>query len=274
MKKLQKLLEIASEQMQKDFEKASIEGEGTPQEIADRNEGYVAAFLKKYFPFPYRVVKGIIIDSYGNRSNSIDCLILNPAHPHTIDSNNDKASVIFADGVDYAIEVKSKLNSENEISRALEQIRSVKKLRRVRTGILFRDNLNEKQRECIHTIPVCLFVNETYASVEHLLKVISTYYIENKVDILEQFDLIVLNNRALVYNMRPDTYINESSGRMLAYSECKKETLGLFLFELCQIPHSEPEIGENIMKIYLHGIRPNTIQHFDYIDKRLIDAGV
>ena len=45
------------------FEKASIEGEGTPQEVADRREEVVKRFLEKYFPFPYRVVKGNIINN-------------------------------------------------------------------------------------------------------------------------------------------------------------------------------------------------------------------
>ena len=106
------------------------------------------------------------------------------------------------------------------------------------------------------------------------MEVISEYYIDNKVDILEQVDLIVINNRALIYNMRPGTYVNESVGRILAYSECYDKALGLFLFELSQIPHSEPEIGENIMKIYLQGIRPDKIQHFEYIDKALRESCV
>ena len=156
------------------------------------------------------------------------------------------------------------INEKGEIARALKQIQSVKKLRRVRNGVLNPYNLDEIQLECSKTIPSFIFANETYASIEKLLEVISEYYIDNKVDILEQVDLIVINNRALIYNMRPGTYVNESAGRILAYSECYDKALGLFLFELSLIPHSEPEIGENIMKIYLQGIRPDKIQHFEY----------
>lgn len=106
MNKLSELLKVEAKEIAASFEKASIEGEGTPQEVSDRREEVVKGFLMKYFPFPYRVVKGNIIDSFGNRSNSIDCIVLNPSHPHTVDPLNGKASIIFADGVDFAIEVK------------------------------------------------------------------------------------------------------------------------------------------------------------------------
>ncbi|MFM2291775.1 MAG: hypothetical protein RIS29_1588 [Bacteroidota bacterium] len=89
--KLLKLLEFESKEIQLSFEKASIEGEGTPQEVADRREiALVKAFVEKYFPFPFRITKGNIIDSNDNRSNSIDCIILNPSHPYTIDPKNEK----------------------------------------------------------------------------------------------------------------------------------------------------------------------------------------
>ena len=47
-------------------------------------------------------------------------------NPYTIDSKNKKASVIFTDGVDYAIEIKGNLTDKDEIERALKQIESVK----------------------------------------------------------------------------------------------------------------------------------------------------
>ncbi len=74
--------------------------------MSDWREETVKSFLEKYFPFPHRIVKGNIIDTFGRRSDSIDCIVLSPAHPYTIDNISKKASVIFADGVDYAIEVK------------------------------------------------------------------------------------------------------------------------------------------------------------------------
>ena len=42
--KLLDLLEIESNELDTAFKKASIEGEGTPQEIADRREDYFTSF--------------------------------------------------------------------------------------------------------------------------------------------------------------------------------------------------------------------------------------
>ena len=78
--KLLEIIKLESKEIASSFEKSKKEGEGTPQEVADRNESYVCDFMRKYFPFPYKIVKGNVIDSFGGRSNSLDCLILNPSH--------------------------------------------------------------------------------------------------------------------------------------------------------------------------------------------------
>ena len=83
MNNLIKLLNSESDEINHLFEKAQIEGEGTPQEVSDRRENALTNFLKKFFPFPYRIAKGNIRDSFGKHSMSIDCIVLNPNHPYT-----------------------------------------------------------------------------------------------------------------------------------------------------------------------------------------------
>ena len=63
MSKLLEILKIESQEIATSFAKASIEGEGTPQEVSDRREDIIHNFLEKFFPFPFRIVKGNIIDS-------------------------------------------------------------------------------------------------------------------------------------------------------------------------------------------------------------------
>ena len=53
--KLLRILDIESEKLSTAFRMASLEGKGTPQEVADRRENAFVAFLKKYFPFPTTV---------------------------------------------------------------------------------------------------------------------------------------------------------------------------------------------------------------------------
>ena len=144
MSNLLDLLEIESKELAVSFEKASVEGQGTPQEVSDRREIAVKKLLEKYFPFPFRIAKGNISDSHGNRSASIDCIVLNPDHPHTV-SDEEKFSAILADGVDFAIEVKPDLTKVDEINRALNQLKTVKSLTRVKDGRFFEGSCGARR---------------------------------------------------------------------------------------------------------------------------------
>lgn len=64
-----------------EFELASQQGEGTPQEVSDFREHAVQGFISRFLPQSHVVSKGKVTDLEGNQSDSIDCLILNPAHP-------------------------------------------------------------------------------------------------------------------------------------------------------------------------------------------------
>jgi hypothetical protein len=271
--KLIELLKMEAEEIQTSFRKASIEGEGTPQEVADRREAvFVKSFLEKYFPFPYRVVKGNIVDSYENRSNSIDCIILSPSHPYTIDSKNDRASIIFADGVDFAIEVKPNLADKKEIARALDQIRSVKKLRRKRSAIIFKDNYNEEQIENSYKIPTFIFSDKSYSDIRLLISTIVSHYIFYQVPVSEQFDFIVINNRAMIFNSRKNSYCYSKDLEGIYISETKENTLAVFLLWLNKIMRSEPEISPNILKIYLtDDLFQCNLNHFPDLNQVLND---
>ena len=279
--KLLQLLEIEAEKLANEYKQASIEGQGTSQEVADRREGYFIGFLQKYFPFPYRIVKGNIIDSYGNSSASIDCIVLSPSHPYTVDSKNDKASVIFADGVDFAIEIKPDLSNETEIIRGLMQIQSVKKLKRVRDGLLFKQKYTEKQKEVAKIIPSFIVADKTYKDIKLLLEKIVNYYVENKVPQIEQFDFILINNRAVIMNSRPEwyEYSSDNNGennhrRLMAFWEGGSKSLAWFLFEMNKFARSEPQLSENVMSIYLKDALPATIKTFKDLNFLLIKAGV
>ncbi|SCX89177.1 hypothetical protein SAMN05660668_00671 [Pseudobutyrivibrio sp. AR14] len=271
---LQDILNMESKEISLSFEKTRLEGKGTPQEVADRSEGYVRDFFRKYFPFPNRIVKGNIVDTRGIRSNSIDCIILNPSHPYTVDSKNNSASIILADGVDFAIEVKSKLKSKSEIERTLEQIRSVKKLRRLRNGIIFPNRVKAEEIECANTIPAIIFVDETYKNLLSLISKIADYYIQNKVPYIEQFDLLLVNNRVLIYNYRPDMYISWSDERAIVFYEGGEKCLASMLLYMNRMPRCIPEISVNIMSLYLKDANPKQLTGFKDVNKKLQEANV
>lgn len=252
--KLLELLKLEAQEIKLSFEKAKVEGAGTPQEVADRREcAVVNTFLSKYFPFPFKVVKGNIIDSYGNRSNSIDCIIINPSHPYTVDPKNEKASIIFADGVDVAIEVKPNLANEVELYRALIQVQSVKKLRRKRSGVLEFQTTPEKMETSYH-IPTYIFAEKTYSDVRTLIEKIVNFYIENRVPLLEQFDYIVVNGKLILFNCYINGYAQFDNNYGILYSETAENTLAAFLLWLNRNPRSTMEMGKNVLSFYLDDV--------------------
>lgn len=246
-----KLLELEYNDLKIGLAKASIEGKGTPQEIADRKEELFHALFEKYFPFPFTITKGNIIDSFNNRSASIDCIILDPSHPHTIDQKNKKASIIFADGVDYAIEIKGKLSDKEEINRALNQIKTVKSLTRVRNGVIFPKD----QNEYTYKIPTIIYAEKTYNNIEILIENILEYYKENKIKRLFQFDIIIAGDYTIINSC--DGLISCNNSRGFFWEKTGERTLAVLFFLMANMPLVQPIMNENIYNIYLKNIISN-----------------
>ena len=251
MSDLLDLLEYESKEIELLFNKASIEGKGTPQEVADRRETVVKKFLEKYFPFPFRIAKGNIIDSHNHRSASIDCLVLNPNHPYTV-SDDEKYSVILADGVDFAIEVKPDLSNVNEIERSLHQIKTVKQLTRVNNGTILQKKLTAEEQLTSRKIQSFIFSHKTYVNIRTLIEKIVIYYETNKIPRIEQFDCIIINGKGLLFNSKKDSYFNLSTTEEgLFYAEYEHKTIMTFLFWLNKLVLSSPKISESVLIHYL-----------------------
>ena len=243
------LLEFESKEISHFFKKASVEGKGTPQEVSDRREAAVTIFLRKFFPFPYQIAKGNVIDSFGLRSASIDCLLLNPAHPHTI-GGESKYSMIFADGVDVAIEVKPNLNSETEIVRGLAQLRSVKQLRRVESSVWGEEVGLTAPSQSMYRIPAMLFSTETYTEIRLLIEKIVSYYETHAIPRIEQFDMIVINERCCIFNFYKGSYFNNGI-EGIAYIENGVKSLSTFLYCLNTLPRSEIQLRSSVISHYI-----------------------
>ncbi|WP_422090829.1 DUF6602 domain-containing protein [Tenacibaculum ovolyticum] len=270
MNNLLKLLKLESEEINTLFEKASIEGEGTPQEISDRRESSLTEFLKKYFPFPYRIAKGNIRDSYGQSSMSIDCILLNPSHPFTT-SDEVRYSVILADGVDVAIELKPKLNSDTEIERSLKQITSVKRLKRQKNGLISLFNKHtEKYKQNCFRIPSVVFATETYSNEKLLLEKILEFYEKESIPRELQLDFIVVNRKFIVLNMRKDSYLhNEKLPEGLVIIEYGDFTLAAFLLLLNKLPQSEARMDSTVLEHYLSDLKGD-VRTYPDLNERII----
>ena len=250
------------------FEKASIEGKGTPQEVSDRREAALINFVKKYFPFPFRVTKGNIVDSYGKRSASIDCIVLNPSHPYTT-ADDSKYSIILADAVDCAIELKPDLNSQIEIERGLKQIKTVKELKRIRHGLLRTKGESPEYIESCKQVPCFIFSNKAYESERQLLETIVSYYEREKIKKELQFDFIFVNNRFFIVNSKKYGYFNlkgEAEGLYIVHTN--ELTVAAFLFYLNVLPKSEPRLAPSFLESYLN-LKSDMIWSYEYLNIRL-----
>jgi hypothetical protein len=260
------LIKIEADEINHFFARASKEGRGTSQEISDRRENALKAFLQRYFPYPFRVAKGNIIDSYGLRSNSIDCIILNPIHPFTV-TTNDMFSIILVDGVDIAIELKPNLSSKKEIFRSLDQIRSVKKLRRVNSCYMDLEHVLRKRSEIEiengKQIPSVIFSTKTYTDIMYLIKNIGSYYIEKQIPRREQFDLIIINKRGILFNSKKDHYVSLKNYTGLFFIEFEEETLIQSLFWLNKFPKAEMQMSSPIVGHYIDTINAQRKMYWD-----------
>jgi len=198
-----RLLEILKHeglQIQNEFNLASEQGDGTPQEIADFRENVIHSFIARCYSRSHIVTKGKITDLNGLQSNSIDCLVLNPAHPNLIDSKG-KFRIIFADGCDAAIEVKPNIARIDELHRALNQCITVKKTKRSNTSMMLTANKPDYIVEHSLYIPFYVFSVKAF-EINKLHSEIIDFYRQHQTPIEEQVDGICINGVGILKNVK------------------------------------------------------------------------
>ena len=250
MNELKEILRLDREELVQAFRKASVAGTGTPEHVADDRETALREVLGRYFPYPYHVVKGNISDSNGNRSASIDAIVVNPVHPHTMLPGRSPF-FLAAEGVDYAIELKPDLGNAAEIERALGQIRTVKKLRRATDGLLLgRKRLSAPLRELALRIPCVLFAERTYSDIQHLIERVVSYYKTNGVPTSQQVDMICIADGRLVMNSSENTHFHLNVDG-LVLRDFGEDVLYYFLYFLLRMPQSTPRLKRDVLSHYI-----------------------
>jgi hypothetical protein len=200
---LSQLLEILKAEGRaiiEEFNLASKQGEGTPQEVADFRENAVQSFIARFYPQSFVVSKGKITDLDGVQSDSIDCLLLNPAHPHLVDSKG-KFRLIFADGCDAVIEVKPNLARTDELHRGLGQCITVKNVRRSKTAILLSKNKPNYIIEHSLYVPFFLFAMKAFNPTKLYLE-IAEFYRNRNTPPEHQIDGVCISNLGILKNIK------------------------------------------------------------------------
>lgn len=269
MKLLLEHMSWAGEELDRKFVEASALGLGTPQEVAEWRENALRDVLGRYFPFPHRLTKGKIFDANGLASASIDCVLLNPEHPFTTDRHG-KYSFLLADGVDCAIELKPNLATSDELSRALTQARSVKRLLRHKAGVLrIRKSEEEYQarKEQALRITFAIFTSKIN-NLEEFVGRVEAYHREHVVQPSEQFDIVVVNGVGLLTNKKisfsnptlPEEALPGSSG--FVWEEFGTATLAAFILRINSLDLAIPRIAEPVVARYLRDLAPNQVRVF------------
>lgn len=252
MNDLYSLLREDALQISSEFRKASIQGRGTSQEIAEFRENAVQAFLARYFPFPHRIAKGKVRDSFGSIAASIDCIVCAPNHPYTV-SARDKFSLLLAEGVDSVIEVKPNIADKAELFRALEQGLSVKKLRRATTSIIHD---HSPMAEWAKRVPFGVFSMQCKASPIETGFEILEFYSSRGIDPLDQADFIVVNDICVFSNfvdksLNPWSMPEYPNQVGWFYEGWGKDSLAGFLLRLHRVAHAGIKLQEDVLPRYL-----------------------
>lgn len=264
MNDLYALLREDASQIASEFRKASIQGRGTSQEIAEFRENSVQAFLARYFPFPHRIAKGKVRDSFGNIAASIDCVICAPSHPYTV-SARDKFSLLLAEGVDAVVEVKPDIADRAELHRALEQGLSVKALRRATTSLL---HAHHPMSEWAERVPFGVFSMRCKAApIETGFEVLE-FYADRGIPPIDQADFIVVND-VCVFSNYVDRSLNmwkmpdfpNQTGWF--YEGWRQDSLAGFLLRLHQVAHAGVKVQEDVLPRYL---KPHPDARFKVVD--------
>jgi hypothetical protein len=200
MDRLIEILKAEGRLIAEEFKLASEQGEGTPQEVADFREHAIQSFVGRFLPQSHIVSKGKITDLEGNQSDSIDCLILNPAHPNLVDSQG-KFRLIFSDGCDAAIEVKPNLARTDELHRGLLQGQSVKRTKRSRSPLLLQATKPPHIVNHSQHIPFYMFAVRAFDPAT-LWREVTAFYAANAVPLEEQLDAIFVNGVGVVKNIK------------------------------------------------------------------------
>jgi hypothetical protein len=250
------LVRTDAQELRIQFKRASIQGRGTSQDIATFRESALQSTLSNYFPFPFRVAKGGIVDSYGRRSASVDCILVNPLHPYTID-RRENFKLIFAEGVNAAVEVKPDISQKDELYRGLAQGLTVKALRRAETALSMPEQEGEEAVKYSLRVPYFVFAMKAKADPLDTVEEILDFYAEREIDPLDQADAVVIDGVGILHNFPVPAfnYFRQDQlpdpGWFLEFGE--DDALANFLTRLTMVVPPVPHTADPVLLPYLFG---------------------
>jgi len=241
------------------------------QNTGDSKEYTIQEFLECYLTNDFKIKKGCIY-SKTSYSNNIDCVILAPNHPIL---TTPKRSIILAEGVYAAVEVKPDIANKVEFERSLQQVKSVKNLNRK----IFSPDLSRLMKtpplpEFKKKIPSIIFSAKSLSPAETYNFIYSKLE-ANELTIYDLPDMIVtLDNGLFVYSPIISTTLfgnfflsqnkHFTENTLLHFETNKSETLALFLWHLFTVPSPVMLNAESLLIDYLSELNNIKIRGYTF----------
>ena len=230
---------------------------GTPEAVANFREDFIREIVGRIYEQSFRMSKGPIFDTFGNRSNSIDCVVCAPNHPLFLDRLG-RDTALLVDGVHSAIEIKPDISSMPasygaELIRGLEQLRSCKRLLRTEAGItsLELGRAHPALRDWLLRVPAHMFSVKA-GDLITTAQYIGGYYQEKQVPLSEQFDFLVVLGLGMleVVKWPRDGVVTPK----IVVRHLADDALGNFLFRASTMPGPEMRMSRSVVDRYLAGV--------------------
>lgn len=240
--RLANLLKSESEGVRASLDKTKNEfSQGTLK--GNDGERIVREKVKKYLPRKYGFANGQIIDSHGGESKEVDIAICNDGHPFTYEDGGQ--GILFIEGVDCCIEVKSRLN-EHHLKAAIKNCQSIRELQPEIPEATKWVSDNGVNR--LEMIPYAVFAFESDYSAPGLIKKIDGLNKKLNIDYKNTIDMIYMLDTGLVYNFRQEKF--QDADLVTGYSEVAAEPeLLMFLLHLSKMMPSV-SYSSNILDFY------------------------
>jgi hypothetical protein len=238
----------------------------------DSKEYSIQEFIAAYLTSDYRIIKGCIY-SKDSHSNNIDCVVLAPNHPVL---TTPKRSIILAEGVYAAVEVKPDIRNKEEFQRGLLQIKSVKQLAR-KTYVPYLSKLMGKKppADFESKIPSVIFA-VTSLDPKDQIAFIKGMIDKGELTLTDLPDMILTLDHGL-YVFSPDIttkpfgewFLGQkkefSKSVMLHFCETPKaQTLALFLLNFLNLSSPTLLAQESILNEYLKEVPEMKVCGYDF----------
>lgn len=247
--RLEELFESKESSLQSKFEEIRSQFDHSGLK-GDEGEEIVREFLSEYLPRNYGYGNGEIIDSEGTVSREVDIAICNQFHPFTY--SKDGRGLLFVEGVEAVVEVKSVLN-EDHLERSIENCSSVRSLEANTPAGTMGFDPRAEGFERVKVTPHAVFAFETPYNMETLQQKLMDLNDEKSISSRERIDLVFCLDKGLIVDSKEiDRLLSEGADEYQTGLSVVDTSPSLLMF-LILLQDKMPQVNSmpNILKQYI-----------------------